>query len=139
MKNNHSRFLFSFSAQKDTHTVYTVHIQQSYITHTTTCSTYCILCTYTSIKKSPKHISLGCVTKKTHFANETRASHLKLLRLVSHTHKHTHREVGVKPFKLNEGLMIDWEWLLQLVIVIVKPLTVSLYNHHKIIDRDRCG
>lgn len=52
---------------------------------------------------------------------------------------HTHTEVGVKPFKLNEGLMIDWEWLLQLVIVIVKPLTVSLYNHHKIIDRDRWG
>lgn len=35
--------------------------------------------------------------------------------------------------------MIDWEWLLQLVIVIVKPLTVSLYNHHKIIDKDRWG
>lgn len=33
--------------------------------------------------------------------------------------------------------MIDWEWLLQLVIVIA--LTVSLYNHHKIIDKDRWG
>lgn len=55
------------------------------------------------------------------------------------THTHTHTEVGVKPFKVNEGLMIDWEWLLQLVIVIVKPLAVSLYSHHKITDRDRCG
>lgn len=35
--------------------------------------------------------------------------------------------------------MIDWERLLQLVIVIVKPLTVSLYGHHKPIDRDRWG
>lgn len=31
---------------------------------------------------------------------------------------------------------MEWEWLLQLVIVIVKPLTVSLYSYHKIIDRD---
>lgn len=54
-------------------------------------------------------------------------------------HTQTHTGVGVKPFKLNESLMIDWEWLLQLVIVIVKPLTVSLYNPHKIIDGDRCG
>lgn len=28
-----------------------------------------------------------------------------------HTHTQTQAEVGVKPFKLNEGLMIDWEWL----------------------------
>lgn len=44
--------------------------------------------------------------------------------------------VGVKqPFKPNEGVLMEWEWLLQLVIVIVKPLTVSLYNYHKTIDR----
>lgn len=30
--------------------------------------------------------------------------------------------------------MTDWEWLLQLVIVIVEPLAVSLYRHHKIVD-----
>lgn len=35
--------------------------------------------------------------------------------------------------------MKEWEWLLQLVIVIVKPLTVSLYSYHKIIDRDGRG
>lgn len=49
------------------------------------------------------------------------------------TPAHTHTELGVQPFNPNEGLMIDWAWLLQLVIVIVKPLTVSLYNHRKII------
>lgn len=44
--------------------------------------------------------------------------------------------VGVKqPFKPNEGVLMEWEWLLQLVIVIVKPLTVSLYSYHKTIDR----
>lgn len=48
-------------------------------------------------------------------------------------------QVGVKPFKHNEGLMSDLEWLLQLVIVIVKPLTLSLYNLHKVIDVNRCG
>lgn len=35
--------------------------------------------------------------------------------------------------------MMEWEWLLQLVIVIVKPLTVSLYSYHKIIAGDGRG
>lgn len=54
---------------------------------------------------------------------------------------HTHTDgVGVKrPFKPNEEILIEWERLLQLVIVIVKPLTVSLYSYHKIIDGDGRG
>lgn len=87
-----------------------------------------------------EHIPLGYVTGKTEKPNETRAGILFKL-LWRHTQTHTHTDgVGVKqPFKPNEGVMMEWEWLLQLVIVIVKPLTVSLYSYHKIIDRDGRG
>lgn len=67
---------------------------------------------------------------------------IQVIVATSDTHTtHTHIDgVGVKkPFKPNEGVMMEWEWLLQLVIVIVKPLTVSLYSYHEIIDRDGRG
>lgn len=88
-------------------------------------------------KKGDEHIMLGYFTGKTKKSNEMRAGILlKLLwQLLTHT-----LGVGVKqPFKPNEGVLMEQEWLLQLVIVIVKPLTVSLYSYHKTIDRDGRG
>lgn len=73
--------------------------------------------------------------------NET--SHITFAHTHTRVRAHTRTEVGVEPFKRNEALMTDWDWLFTACyIVIVKPLTVSFYNRRKIPDRDdgqRCS
>lgn len=83
-------------------------------------------------------IALGYFPGKTQKSNEMWAGNfIKVIVATSDTHIDW---VGVKqPFKANEGVLMEWEWLLQLVIVIVKPLTVSLYSSHKTMDRDGRG
>lgn len=83
-------------------------------------------------------ITLGYFPGKTQKSNEMwTGNFVKVIVATSDTHID---RVGVKqPFKANEDVLMKWEWLLQLVIVIVKPLTVSLYSYHETMDRDGCG